>query len=229
MPLTINLRKGARIELWKVLRLDRARGKHKRRRYLCLCTGCGKVKSVLADSLHQKVSLSCGGEGCRKKVNPNLGTITKASARKAWKEKAVIRDADSKIRYSFKKALAYLNKRFHVAEGTFLNWINAKKGGCPFLNGEAIDAQPGQGVFEREVNYYFKEDLDRIIRAWQKLPSVPKYSGLVYVNDACDNLKLSDGQLRVELEKIGAKIDKRLGKRKNGWPCKRAYITEGAF
>jgi hypothetical protein len=95
-----------------------------------------------------------------------------------------------------------LLRRVYVkaSQNTLRRWANLGQyqggKGCPWLDGEALHAEPKRSAYNREFIYYSKRCLTRIMRAKAKRVQFPKYRGFVHVLAAAQECGVSCRTMR---------------------------------
>src|SRR5262249_6160549 len=107
-------------------------------------------------------------------------TKTKAQAEHA--ARAQVEDG-GELWYAPRRAARYTG----VSPAALFKWQTA----CPWLDGQAVRTRPLPSGYNRTITYYAKESLDRIRDAKAARPLIPSYPDLVYIGDACRELRMS--------------------------------------
>jgi hypothetical protein len=94
---------------------------------------------------------------------------------------------------------------------------------CPII-GRAIETRPLPGVCNREEDYFRKADLDDINRAKARNPEIPEYAGLIFLDTAAAELRITPGNYRNHMRLRKERAVPKPGRRPSGIPFPRAYV-----
>src|SRR3954463_12605740 len=91
--------------------------------------------------------------------------FARGRSRKAHAARAVLIE-DGEEWYAPRKAVAYVEQ----TQTTLKKWGDRRRGGCPWLGGEALQTRPLPTAYNRVITYYRKADLDRVRAAQATRP-----------------------------------------------------------
>src|SRR5262249_13045235 len=158
---------GQRFGSLRVIRLLKKRDKFGRWQWLCKCD-CGRKTCLDTGRLRGGHTRSCG---CQKDLAVRAYRFTRREAGKAHKDRENL-VVDGRQWSDPQKGVGYVNE----SSPPLVGWANldesADQKGSPWLGGRAIRARPMTTAYNRQINYFLKDDLDKVLDAKAERPQV---------------------------------------------------------
>jgi hypothetical protein len=203
---------GQRFHKLKARKFSGKRNKRGRRLWLCDCE-CGGTKLVATDDLTSDHVKSCG---CLHRQSGRRTRFTKAKRLAAYQKRE-----RQKAHREWWLAPGRADRYLGVYRSTRLLWAKS----CPWRGGKGIRTRPLIDGFGRELDFYAEKDCQEILdNKANYCAKVPKDH--THVNDACEKIGISLGQLEIEMRDADVKTKRQRGKSKDGRARLHSYVPD---